>query len=135
MMSRVFRRPSSHKTMVSPRQDEEDPHSAYSSLLDPATVSANQQQQHQPHRRAKSSPTNDYPTTSTRPSRWLGDSRSSWTGGERPPTRKLVKDPNGSGRPSFSLELLDSVAAAEKDKGIVWRHIARLKELYRRADK
>jgi hypothetical protein len=37
---------------------------------------------------------------------------------------------NGSGRPSFSLELSDS--EAEKEKGLVRRQIARLKELYRR---
>jgi hypothetical protein len=37
---------------------------------------------------------------------------------------------NGSGRPSFSLELSDS--DAEKDKGIVRRQLARIKELYRR---
>jgi hypothetical protein len=46
------------------------------------------------------------------------------------PTRKLVKDMNGSGRPSFSLELSDT--DAEKEKSIVRRQIAKLKELYRR---
>ncbi|EFW99372.1 hypothetical protein CMQ_5793 [Grosmannia clavigera kw1407] len=32
--------------------------------------------------------------------------RPSWTG-ERPAARKLVKDPNGSARPSFSVEISD----------------------------
>ena len=60
------------------------------------------------------------------------EGRPSWTC-ERPPTRKLVKDPNGSGRPSFSLELSDS--DAEKDKSLMRRQIDRLKELYRRTEK
>ncbi|AEO65296.1 uncharacterized protein THITE_2169934, partial [Thermothielavioides terrestris NRRL 8126] len=58
-----------------------------------------------------------------RPWRAAAESRPSWTT-ERPPPRKLVKDMNGSGRPSFSLELSDS--EAEKEKGLVRRQIARL---------
>ena len=53
----------------------------------------------------------------------------SWTG-ERPPTRKLVKDMNGSGRPSSSIEL--SGGNVEEKRGIVRRQIAKLKGLYRK---
>ncbi|KAK0655812.1 hypothetical protein B0T16DRAFT_384621 [Cercophora newfieldiana] len=81
------------------------------------------------HRRLKSLPQDAMASKS-----WLAaaESRPSWTG-ERPPARKLVKEQNGSGRPSFSLELSDS--DVEKEKGIVRRQIARLKGLYRRTDK
>jgi hypothetical protein len=112
-MSKFFRSRHSPK----PTLDQ----SAYSSLLDPG-VSVTQQpsQQH----RDRASPL-DYHSRS-----WLAvvENRASWTG-ERPPTRKLVKDMNGS-RPSSSLELSDT--DAEKEKGIVRRQLARLKELYRR---
>ncbi|KAK0729965.1 hypothetical protein B0H67DRAFT_638523 [Lasiosphaeris hirsuta] len=89
----------------------------------------------QPRRRGKSSswPYEANAAMASRP--WLGaaEGRPSWTG-ERPPTRKLVKDPGSAGRPSFSLELSDS--DGEKDKGIVRRQITRLKGLYyRRAEK
>ncbi|KAK4151327.1 serine hydrolase-like protein [Chaetomidium leptoderma] len=80
-------------------------HSAYSSLLDPA-VSAYQQ----PRGRT---PPAEY---QSRPWLAVAESRPSWTG-ERPPTRKLVKEMNGSGRPSFSREISDS--DAEKEKGII----------------
>ncbi len=96
----------------------------YSSLLsdhdfayeneDPV-VSAPRQQR---HRRAKSSPL----------ARELGESgvlciaplvehsrESGELDEERPPARKLVKDPNGSSRPSMSIELSDS--DGEKRKG------------------
>ena len=97
-------------------------HSAYSSLLDPG-VSATQPPG-QRHRDRSSAA--EYHARS-----WLAvvETRPSWTG-ERPPTRKLVKDMNGSGRPSFSLDLSDS--DAEKEKGIVRRQLARLKVLYKR---
>lgn len=94
-----------------------DHHSPYSALLE--------QQDGRQSRDKQPSP-GDY---SSRP--WLGvaERRMSWPG-ERPPTRKLVKEMNGSGRPSFSLELSDS--DGEKEKGIVQRQIAKLKALYRR---
>ena len=92
------------------------------------------QQPPQQHRRAKSSPTPSgwaagYEFSASRP--WLStaESRTSWTG-ERPPTRKLVKDPNGSGRPSMSIELSDS--DGEKEKGIMKRGFEKLRDLYRR---
>ncbi|KAK4200626.1 hypothetical protein QBC40DRAFT_253929 [Triangularia verruculosa] len=50
--------------------------------------------------------------------------------GEKPPTRKLVKEMNGSGRPSFSQSLPDS--DGEKEKGLVRRQIARLKSFYKK---
>jgi len=125
-----------------PHQQDPDLNSAYLSLLDRdeneadhgenlTTGRSEPAQQRRPvrHRRLKSLPQD--PMTSRS---WLtaAEGRPSWTG-ERPPTRKLVKEQNGSGRPSFSLELSDS--DVEKDKGIVRRQIARLKELYRRTDK
>ncbi|KAK4042503.1 hypothetical protein C8A01DRAFT_33444 [Parachaetomium inaequale] len=114
-MSKLFRRRhSAPRPLLDP--------SAYSSLLDPS-ISA--QDQPGGHSRGRTSPA-DY---HSRP--WLAaaEVRPSWNG-ERPPTRKLVKDMNGSGRPSFSLELSDS--DNEKDKGVVRRQLARLRELYRR---
>ncbi|KAK4235872.1 serine hydrolase-like protein [Achaetomium macrosporum] len=98
-MSKLFR---SRHCSPKPPQD------AYSSLLDPECPAW---EQSGPRGRGQSS-ASDYP-----PRRWLfvAESRPSWAG-ERPPTRKLVKDMNGSGRPSFSLELSDS--DAEKEKGI-----------------
>lgn len=41
-----------------------------------------------------------------------------------------MKEQNGSGRPSFSLELSDS--DGEKEKGIVRRQIDKLRDLYKR---
>lgn len=115
-MSGLFR--SRHSTV----KFSQDHHSPYSSLLDPT---ASTQQQPGGRARAKTSPADHL----SRP--WLAtaENRSSWTG-ERAPSRKLVKDMNGSGPPSFSIELSDT--DAEKEKGIVRRQIARLKELYRR---
>jgi hypothetical protein len=113
-MPKLFR--SRHST-VKPLQD------AYSSLLDP---DAPQPQSQLPTRRSRGySLAGDLSTRA-----WFAaaEGRPSWSG-DRPPTRKLVKDMNGSGRPSFSLELSDN-SDAEKEKGLVRRHIARLKELY-----
>ncbi|KAK4102981.1 hypothetical protein N658DRAFT_331048 [Parathielavia hyrcaniae] len=105
-MSKLFR--SRH----TPLRSEPDHCSGYSSLLDqPSQYRACAAEYH---------------------SRWwlvAAENRPSWTA-DRPPARKLIKDMNGSGRPSFSLELSDS--DAEKEKGIVRRQLARLKELYRR---
>ncbi|GAB1311682.1 hypothetical protein MFIFM68171_01892 [Madurella fahalii] len=115
-MSRLFR--SRHSTA----KLAQDHHSAYSSLLDSAAPT---QQEPSGRTRSKSSLGDHF----SRPWLTAAESRSSWTG-DRLPTRKLVKDMNGSGRPSFSLELSDT--NAEKEKGIVRRQIARLKELYRR---
>ena len=66
---------------------------------------------------------------------WLAvaENRSSGAG-ERQPTRKLVKEQNGSGRPSFSHELTGD-NYEEKEKGLVRRQIARLKGLYQRTEK
>jgi hypothetical protein len=127
---------------AAPHQQDPDHNSAYLSLLDRdesehgrdecvTTGGPEPAQQRRParHRRLKSLPQDPMASRS-----WLAaaESRPSWTG-ERPPARKLVKEQNGSGRPSFSLELSES--DVEKDKGIVRRQIARLKELYRRSDK
>ncbi|KAK3694814.1 hypothetical protein B0T22DRAFT_437864 [Podospora appendiculata] len=124
MSQRLFSRRPSAKFHAPPHQQEAN--EVYSSLLlddddDADDVPAVSGQ----HRR---------PRSSLRWSHGFTTYRLSTEGaGERPPTRKLVKDPNGSGRPSFSLELSDS--DTEKDKGLVRRQIARLKELYRRAEK
>jgi hypothetical protein len=114
-MSKIFRRRHSNPRLLLDQ-------SAYSSLLDPS-ISA--QEQPGGHSRGRTTPA-DY---QTRP--WLAaaESRPSWTG-ERPPTRKLVKDMNGSSRPSFSLEISNS--DTEKERGVVRRQLARLMELYRR---
>lgn len=118
--------------MRGPRQN--DPNSAYLSLLDQdhddhdhdhelEIVGPDLVQQRRPAR-----PPQDGRS-------WFAavETRQSWTG-ERQPTRKLVKEQHsGSGRPSFSLELSDS--EVNKDKGLMRRQIARLRELYRRADK
>lgn len=113
-MSRLFRSRSSTK----PLQD------AYWSLLEPDTEIPVRRPSGR--RGAGQAAAGDYPA---RP--WLAaaENRPSWAG-DRPPTRKLVKDMNGSGRPSFSLELSNS--EPEQERGLVRRQIARLKELYRR---
>jgi hypothetical protein len=146
-MSRLFSRNRSSSGSA-PHEVDHDPNSAYLSLLDPdhdhenghghehesgAVASASVQRRPSTrHRRLRSLPQEAMSSRS-----WLAaatESRSSWTG-ERPPGgRKLVKEnQNGTGRPSFSLELSDS--DVEKEKGIVRRQIARLKEFYRRAEK
>ena len=142
-MSRLFSN-SRSATGPAPHHLDPDHNSAYLSLLDhdhdpdndpdhdPKADGSGPVQQRRParHRRLKSLPQEAMASRS-----WLtaAESRPSWTG-ERPPARKLVKEnQNGSGRPSFSLELSDS--EVDKEKGIVRRQIARLKELYRRAEK
>lgn len=122
-MSKLFRRPSS-KVVPAPDPDL-DPNSAYSSLLNPVSS-----HQHLPqHRRTKSSPSGLRRSPDSRP--WLLSAAvGSRTSGDRPPARKLVKEPGGSSRPSFSLELPDD--DAEKEKGFLGRGIDRLKGLYRR---
>ncbi|KAK4125329.1 hypothetical protein N657DRAFT_680060 [Parathielavia appendiculata] len=115
-MSKLFRsrRPPAHS--------ETDGCSGYSALLDPAALEQQEQGQRSQYRASAA----EYH------SRWwlvTAESRPSWTA-ERPPARKLVKDMNGSGRPSFSLELSDN--DAEKEKGMVRRQLSRLKDLYRR---
>ncbi len=144
------RAPPEHHPDAGQLYDDADPSSAYSSLLndhdhdhdhdpspsdllsDPdAALPAGAQRWR--HRRTKSSPAPaawaNPEFTASRP--WLStaEGRPSWAG-ERPPTRKLVKDPNGSARPSMSIELSDS--DGEKDKGIVKRGFERLRGLYRR---
>ena len=154
-MSRLFRRPSSKG--VHNREDDEDPNSAFSSLLDPVTTvrrtAAPEQPEKPPHRRTKSSPglltsstTTDNPSPSLSSRPWLNlvvaERQTSWTG-ERPPTRKLVKDPGsgGSARPSFSHELSDQADESDgkvdgKERGggvrLVRRGVERIRELYRR---
>lgn len=105
----------------SPRLDQ----SAFLLLLDPSDISA-------VHERPTGGRTSTPLADSHHATKlWLAavEGRPSWIG-ERPPTRKLVKDMNGSGRPSFSLELSDS-DTAEKDKGVVRRQLSRLRLLYR----
>ncbi|KAL2150319.1 hypothetical protein VTH82DRAFT_7995 [Thermothelomyces myriococcoides] len=94
--------------------------SAYLSLLDPAASVLEQPYEQSRGRIAD-------PTSRS----WIAaaESRSCWAG-ERPPTRKLVKDMNGSGPPSSALELSDS--DGDREKGIVRRQLSKLKEFYRR---
>ncbi|CCC10310.1 hypothetical protein SMACR_02886 [Sordaria macrospora] len=144
-MSRIFGRRSTSLKLMSPpnsmplseqeNRDSSDNHhdSAYSSLLDPMVRAMEPPE----HRRTKSTPgawiqgfaTSGQQDISHRT--WLStaERRPSWTG-ERPPPRKLVKDPNGSGRPSFSVELSDS--NGEKEKGVLRRQLTRLRSFYRR---
>lgn len=144
-MSRIFGRRSTSLKLMSPpnsmplseqeNRDSSDKHhdSAYSSLLDPMMRATEPPE----HRRTKSTPsawmqgfaTSGQQDISHRA--WLStaERRPSWTG-ERPPPRKLVKDPNGSGRPSFSVELSDS--DGEKEKGVLRRQLTRLRSFYRR---
>jgi len=150
-MSNLFRRRSSAKTrstsfpsLSQTQQAEEDQNSGYLSLLGRISTSST------------AAPPYDNETTELACGngafrvfvaqahespysgrRWLSaaeNHRHSWTG-ERPPTRKLVKEPHGSGRPSFSLELNSSDSDGEKDKGLVRRQFDRLKGLYRRDEK
>ncbi|KAK4232243.1 hypothetical protein QBC38DRAFT_90684 [Podospora fimiseda] len=100
---------------------------ALSSLLDPNqddsldSCATNMPPTRQLRGRAKSSLI-DYQSRT-----WL--SAAAENQGSRQPTRKLVKDLNGS-RPSTSLELSDS--EIPKDKGMLRRSLAKLKSLYRR---
>ncbi|KAL2147051.1 hypothetical protein VTI28DRAFT_933 [Corynascus sepedonium] len=113
-MAKLFqRRHSAPKALVD--------QSAYLSLLDPA---ASVEEQPREQSRGK--------TADSHTRLWMAaaESGSSWVV-ERPPTRKLIKEMNGSGRPSSSFELSDS--DAEKEKGVVRRHLSKLKDLYRRA--
>lgn len=139
-MSRLFRHKSVSARMSSSTMPLDDnSESGYSSLLesnvnDVSPQSSTQQQ----HRQTKSSSGSwgysgftMHQEPASRP--WLGtaESRTSWSG-ERQPPRKLVKEhQNGSGRPSFSLELSDS-DGENKEKGIVRRQIDRLRQLYQR---
>lgn len=128
-MARLFTR-SRANTGPAPQHDS----IGYRSLLNPDCDSdvdgpdaTRRPSLHLHHRRLRSLPNEAMASRS-----WLAvaESRPS---GERPPPRKLVKEQNGSGRPSFSLELSDS--DAEKERGLVRRQFARLKELYRRTEK
>ena len=143
-MSQLFRRPSSNAPKdTSPA----DPISGYSSLLNPvSSIEPVEQPRHHYRRRRRhtGSSSAGWPSLGmvtgsgsggshqdSRP--WLSavEARPSWTG-ERPPARKLVKEPgSGSARPSFSVELSDS--DDEKDKGFLRRSFGRLKDLYRRS--
>ncbi|KAL0474359.1 hypothetical protein QR685DRAFT_549150 [Neurospora intermedia] len=143
-MSRIFGRRSTSLKLMSPpdsmplseqehHNSSDNPHdSAYSSLLDPMVRAMEPPE----HRRTKSTPSGwmqGFATSGQDVSHrtWLSaaERRSSSTG-ERPPPRKLVKDPNGSGRPSFSVELSDS--DGEKKKGVLRRQLIRLRSFYRR---
>ncbi|KAK1758641.1 hypothetical protein QBC47DRAFT_358472 [Echria macrotheca] len=112
----------SYRSLLNPDYDSEEAADNDARGMDPARRPSL-------HRRLRSLP-HDANAMASRSWLAVAESRPS---GERPPPRKLVKDQNGSGRPSFSLELSDS--DAEKDKGLVRRQIARLKGLYRRAEK
>lgn len=128
-MSQLFRRPPSKAAAAVAADPDPDPNSAYSSLLDP--VSSIRGAPHQ-HRRTKSSPTAAGVHDQPRP--WLSARPSAPA--ERPPVRKLVKEPGpGSARPSFSLELSSETDGAGKEKGFVRRGIERLKEIYRGGDR
>ncbi|KAM7222805.1 serine hydrolase-like protein [Rhypophila decipiens] len=133
-MSRLFR----HKSVSARMQlsstttpADNNPESGYSSLLE-SNVSPQSSPQ---HRRSKSStsPWGYGFTIHQNGSRsWLGtaENRSSWNGGgeqQRQPTRKLVKEQNGSGRPSFSLELSDNSDGENKGKGVVRRQLDRFR--------
>ena len=146
-MSRIFGRRSTSLKLMSPpnsmplseqenRDSSENHHhdSAYSSLLDPMMRATEPPE----HRRTKSTPgawMQGFATSGQQQDishrAWLSaaERRPSWTG-ERPPPRKLVKDPNGSGRPSFSVELSDS--DGEREKGVLRRQLSRLRSFYRR---
>lgn len=133
-MSQLFRRPSP-KAVV---DQESDTNSGYSSLLGPS--SSTYQSPERRHRRTKSTPVLAAGVLQDHhPRPWLSAAESQRSGrrtsssaGERPPARKLVKEPGGAGsaRPSFSLELSDS--DGEKEKGPIGRGIDRLKELCRK---
>lgn len=144
-MSRLFRGPSPkgvHST------EEDDPNSAFSSLLNPAAathaLAQGPEQGKLSHKRSRSSASlltaAAHDQLHSRP--WLSlavaERTNSWTG-DRPPTRKLVKDPGsaGSARPSFSHELSDHGeescgAAKERGPGMMRRGLERIRELYRR---
>jgi hypothetical protein len=131
-MSRIFTKRQPHTT--SSAADAELPESAYSSLLTPAD------------RSSSSSPTSMQPRPYTviltnQPRR--SDSQRSWLGalesrrysaGERPAPRKLVKDPSGSGRPSFSVEIADGDVSSGRGGGRLRRKLARLRMYLRRED-
>lgn len=138
-MSRLFNRSRSSSGSTPQQTQHHDDHNPYLSLLEPdhdydsdvdMPAQATPILRRPSHRRNKSVP---HEGTASRS--WLAvvENRSSGTG-ERPPTRKLVKEQNGSGRPSFSLELTGN-NNEEKEKGLVRRQIARLKGLYQRTEK
>ena len=146
-MSRLLftRRPA---RLLPDRDEDDDPSSAFSSLLDqddPATIAANHHHQaafpqrsqsirHQ-HRRTKSSPK----VYTAAAQNAILRRQPSWTG-ERPATRKLVKEPTaGSARPSLSVEISDGDGDADsqrKDKAkmgssTVRRSILRLRDYWK----
>ncbi|KAL2269034.1 hypothetical protein VTJ83DRAFT_3880 [Remersonia thermophila] len=140
-MSKIFR----SRRYSAPKRPF-DP-SGYSSLLGPTTLAAEEQEYHEPgdddqaETRQLSSPETAAAFVvdpyHARPWWNAAERHPSWTGPDRPPPRKLVKDKdssmNGAGRPSFSFELSDgSDTEGGKAGGIVRRQIARLKELYRK---
>jgi hypothetical protein len=138
-MASLFRRPSAKTVNLNLSEEEDDGHtSAYLSLLDPVY---NVRAAGPRHRRTKSSPGGIYLDSTSRP--WLAAAETSyWTGADRPPTRKLVKDPtSGSPRPLSSVELSGDDDGDKKPskvksgKGTVKRQIERLRELYRSAEK
>jgi hypothetical protein len=127
IMSRLFTKRSTH--LLPPASH--DPNSAFSSLLSPPSRSSS------PSLPQASRPSSALPHTSqgaeVRRS-WLSalESRRCSTG-ERPPPRKLIKEPNGSARPSSSVELSDGDRGGSAgEKGGFRRKLARLRQLYRR---
>ncbi|KAK4466629.1 hypothetical protein QBC42DRAFT_61948 [Cladorrhinum samala] len=119
-MSKLFRNRRSTGNLID--------HAGFSSLLDPNTdnelepAAAVSSPPRQLRGRSKSSLLDHHSRS------WLSAAENQASA--RPPTRKLVKDMNGSCRPSSSLEISES--ERQKDKGILRRQIARLKGLYRR---
>ncbi|KAJ9155564.1 hypothetical protein NKR23_g1793 [Pleurostoma richardsiae] len=130
-MSRLFRRP----TRVFHDGEEEDPTtSAFSALLD-SDDAVSPAQQSQPSMRRQ-----DSTQQQQRHRRTLSSPRIS---GERPQPRKLVKDPSGSARPSFSVEIGegDGTTGGTKRRPVglgaelVRRSVERLKVLYGKREK
>ena len=138
-MSRLFNRNRSSSGSAPQQTQHHDDHNPYLSLLEPdhdydsgadMPVQATPILRRSSHKRNKSF-THDLMASRS----WLAVAENRASGaGDRPPTRKLVKEQNGSGRPSFSHELTGD-NYEEKEKGLVRRQIARLKGLYQRTEK
>lgn len=141
-MSRLFNRPSTKLPSNQAHQDDDDPNSVFSSLLNPIPTTISLPGPPPPHRRrTKSTPGILAGPDASRP--WLSLLVAAEQ--DRPAKRKLIKEPGGGGsaRPSFSVELGDraddGLVMREKDGGegkvkvgAVRRGLERIRELYRR---
>lgn len=142
----------------------EHPATAYSSLLDPSsdilTSPVNPSSTHPhsptsfaiPMRRRAVSASAARTLGGERPWLFAASTEGGYGGVGRRPPNKLVKDPSGSARPSFSVEISDSdgekdgasaaavtttaaaAGASWKGKAMLRRRLSKLKELYRRGD-